>query len=92
MAFEVQCSYFLWITPKALQYLNKRMGNVFFAYCQLSSLTKNMFRDFLGELGLTFAGFCVGMKKLVAFTSLVPGCKNIRGQKSSPYTESSSQN
>lgn len=68
------------------------MGNVFFAYRQLSSLTKNMFRDFLGELGLFFAGFCVGMKKLVAFTSLVPGCKNIRGQKSSPYTESSSQN
>lgn len=51
-----------------------------------------MFRDFLWELGLFFAGFYVGMKKLVAFISLVPGRKNIRGQKSDPHIENSSQN
>lgn len=40
-------------------------------------LLKNTFRDFLWELGLFFAGFYVGMKKLVAFISIVPGHKNI---------------
>lgn len=32
------------------------------------------------------------MKKLVAFISIVPGHKNIRGLKSDPYTENCSQN
>lgn len=64
------------------------MGNGFLAYCQLSSLTKNMFRDFLGQLRLPpCPGLYVGMKKLVAFISFVPGCKNIGGQKSNPYTK-----
>jgi len=43
-------------------------------------------------LGLFFAEFWVGVKKLVAFISLLPECKNITGQKSDPNTENSSQN